>query len=90
MGQIIIKLKFNIETGKKDILIDYTSDEDYLSHEHDRRHKEIVESLVGKGLLEPDEVGDVRVSRIIEEMDVANDTRDHDDLSQRDAHAEPG
>lgn len=59
MGQITIKLKFNKETGKKDILIEYESEEDATGWEHEKRHKRIVEDLVGKGLLEDEELGQV-------------------------------
>ncbi len=90
MGQIIIKLKFNLETGKKDILIDYASDEDHLGHEHEKRHKEIVEELIGKGVLDRDEVGEIKVTRILEEIDVETDRRDHDEYDQREQQAEPG
>lgn len=67
MGQITIKLQFNLETGRKDILIEYESDEDMLAHEHEKRHKEIVEQLIGKGVLASGEVGEVRVTRVKEE-----------------------
>lgn len=63
MAEITIRLIYNLETGKKDILIDYHSDADALPIEHEREHREIVAELLGKGILDPAEVGDVRVVR---------------------------
>jgi len=59
MGQIIIKLRANKETGKKDIVIEYESEEDQTGWEHEKRHKRIVEELIGKGVLEEGEFGQV-------------------------------
>lgn len=63
MAEITVKMIFNLETGKKDIWIDYESDEDALPIEHEQDHSHIVEQLLGKGILTPDEVGDVVVRR---------------------------
>ena len=59
MGQITIRLRFNTNTGKKDILIEYESEEDATGWEHEKKHKRIVEDLIGKGLLEEEELGQV-------------------------------
>lgn len=69
MANIVIRLTYNLETGKKDILIDYTSEDDALPIEHERDHREFIEDLLGKGVLEPDEVGNVRVQRVTEQID---------------------
>jgi len=63
VGEIQIRFRMNMETGKKDILIEYDGDEDAMRHEHEREHRRIVETLVGKGVLREDEVGDVQVKR---------------------------
>ena len=63
MGEIQIRFRMNMETGKKDILIEYDGAEDAMRHEHEREHRRIVETLVGKGVLREDEVGDVKVQR---------------------------
>lgn len=63
MGEINIRFRMNMKTGKKDIYIDFESDEDAMRHEHEREHKKIIERLVGAGLLEEGEVGDVIVER---------------------------
>ena len=63
MGDISIRFRMNMQTGKKDITIDYESDEDAMRHEHEKDHRNIVERIVGTGLLEAEEVGEVHVER---------------------------
>ena len=63
MGEISIRFRMNMETGKKDIFIDYESDEDAMRHEHEKDHKNIVQRLLGEGILQADEVGEVIVDR---------------------------
>lgn len=60
---ILVKMVFNKKTGKKDILIDYDGDESSLPIEHEREHRQIVEHLLGKGVLRPEDVGNVSVAR---------------------------
>ena len=62
-NEIKIHLRFNLQTGKKDIIIEYDSDSDALPYEHEERHWEIVEQLIGQGVLDPDEVGQLRVGK---------------------------
>ena len=64
MGDITIRFRMNLETGKKDIVVEYDGEDDALPHEHERRHKEIVEQLLGKGVLRAEEAGEVKVERI--------------------------
>ena len=63
MADILIKLTFNLETGKKDILIDYDGDDDALPHEHEKQHRHIVQTLLGNGVLTKKELGNVAVTR---------------------------
>jgi hypothetical protein len=74
VGDITIRFRMNVVTGKKDIVIEYEGDDDALPHEHERRHKQIVEQLVGQGLLEPGEAGEVQVERIKPPPKKAKDT----------------
>ncbi|HIE50403.1 MAG TPA: hypothetical protein EYP85_01475 [Armatimonadetes bacterium] len=69
MAEITIRLIGNIRTGKKDIIIEYDSAADLTTLEHERRHREIVEQLIGRGLLTREELGEVRVERIEEGTD---------------------
>lgn len=63
-SEIKIHLRFNVRTGKKDLVIEYESDDDALPYEHEQRHREIVETLIGKGLVGADDVGEVLVGRV--------------------------
>lgn len=63
MAEITIKLIFNKETGKKDILIDLESDADALPIEHEQHHKSIIEKLLGQGILKNNEMGEVVITR---------------------------
>ena len=63
MGQIEIRFRMNMATGKKDIFIEFESDEDAMRHEHERDHRKIVEKLIGQGLVEAEEVGEIKVER---------------------------
>lgn len=64
MGEVTIRLVSNKVTGKRDIYIEYESDDDALPHEHEKEHKGIVEQLLGKGILRPEEAGEVKVGRV--------------------------
>jgi hypothetical protein len=64
LAEVSIRLVYNLETGRKDIYIDYESDSDALPIEHEREHKVIIEKLLGKGILTEDELGEVRVTRL--------------------------
>lgn len=63
MSEIEIRFRMNLKTGKKDIVIDFHGDEDLMRHEHEKKHREVVQRLVGEGILSADEVGEVIVER---------------------------
>ncbi|MBH25656.1 MAG: hypothetical protein CMH57_14635 [Myxococcales bacterium] len=63
-AEIKVHLRYNLETGKKDIVIEYDSEDDALPYEHEQRHRQLVEELVGKGILDSDDVGNVLVGRV--------------------------
>jgi len=64
MAEIKIRLVFNVESGKKDIYIDFESDADALPIEHEQGHRAVIEQLLGKGILTEDELGEVKVERV--------------------------
>lgn len=64
MAEIKIHFDMNLETGKKDFVIEYEDDGSMLPHEHDKKHKQIVEKLLGKGILRPDETGNIKWKQI--------------------------
>ena len=63
MAEITLRLRYNLQTGRKDLFIDYHSDDDALPIEHEQDHRAVVESLLGKGVLRRDELGEVIVRR---------------------------
>ena len=54
----------NPKTGKRDIYIDYESEDDALPFEHEEDHRDVVEKLLGQGILDPDDIGQVKVGRV--------------------------
>src|SRR5438105_15162629 len=64
MGDINIRFRFNTTTGKKEIVVEYESEDDALPVEHERRHRRIVEQLVGQGVLKAEEAEGVKVERV--------------------------
>lgn len=72
MSDIEIRFRMNLKTGKKDIVIDFHGDEDLMRHEHEKKHREAVQRLVGEGILSADEVGEVIVERAAPQQAEAN------------------
>ena len=63
MAEMTIRLRCDAETGKKDIVISLSSDDDALPHEHEQQHKTLVEKLIEGGMLKASEVGEIIVER---------------------------
>ena len=72
MADVILRLEIDPSTGKKNITIDYGSDEDALPMEHEEDHRRIVDRLIEGGTLRAAELGTIRVHRdgelIIEDL----------------------
>lgn len=64
MGEFTVRFKFDTTTGRKEIVVEYESDQDALPVEHEKRHRQIVEQLLGQGIIRPDETGNVKVERV--------------------------
>ncbi|MEC9396616.1 MAG: hypothetical protein VYE40_19285 [Myxococcota bacterium] len=64
MADVTIRLVSNPKTGKRDIYIDYESEDDALPFEHEEDHRDVVEKLLGQGILDPDDIGQVKVGRV--------------------------
>lgn len=60
MPEVTIRLRINPETGKKDIIISMSGDEDALPHEHEQAHRAIVDKVLAGGLAKAEELGQVR------------------------------
>ncbi len=87
MGDITIRMQYNLKTGKKDVWIDLVSEPDSLPIEHEQDHRQIVELLLGKGVLQADELGEVEVRRIQPEQERRREaeTEGADEQVQNDA-----
>ncbi len=64
MAEITIRLIYNLQSGKKDIFVDYESESDALPIEHEHGHRQILAELLGKGILTQEEAGEVVVRRV--------------------------
>lgn len=82
MAEMTIRLRCDPATGKKDIVISLTSDEDSLPHEHEQQHRALVEKLIHKGLVHASEVGQIIVERQEEKLPPA-DTEGQRDPQRR-------
>jgi hypothetical protein len=71
MAQMTIRLQRDPTTGKQNIIVSLRSDEDALPHEHEQRHRALVDKLIEGGLLKAGEVGKVIVERGEEEKEPA-------------------
>jgi hypothetical protein len=67
MAQMIISLRCDPVTGKKDIVVKLHSDPDALPLEHEQQHRALVDKLIEGGVLKAAEVGKVVVERQDEE-----------------------
>lgn len=63
MAEMTIRLTHDPATGKKNIVVTLQRDEELLPHEHEQRHRRLVEQLIGQGLLTAAELGRIVVER---------------------------
>jgi len=63
MAEMTIRLRCDLATGKKNIVVTLHSDEDMLPHEHEQMHRKLVDKLIHGGLLKAAEVGQLVVER---------------------------
>lgn len=69
MAEMTIQLRIDPVSGKKDIVVSLSSDEDSLPHEHEQRHRELVDALIESGVLKASEAGKVVVERVSEDQE---------------------
>ena len=67
MAEMTIRLRCDPVTGKKDIIVSLRSDEDALPHEHEQRHRALVDKLIQGGIVKAGELGQIIVEREEEE-----------------------
>jgi hypothetical protein len=63
MAEVTIRLQTNPVTGKKDIIVSLSRDEDLLPLEHEQMHRALVEKLLDGGLVKAVELGEIVVER---------------------------
>ena len=63
LASLTIRLVVDPRTGKKNIVVSYTSDTDALPMEHEEAHRRLVDQLIEGGALRAAEVGAVIVER---------------------------
>jgi hypothetical protein len=63
MAEMTIRFIPDAATGKKNIIITLRSDEDALPHEHEQRHRALVEKLIQGGIVKASELGQIVVER---------------------------
>lgn len=83
MSEITIRLRADFETGKKDIIIELAPDASLLPYEHEAKHREIVEQLLGQGVLKPEEIGEIQVERVQEKLPETSSSKEKEPDSRR-------
>ena len=63
MAEMTIRLIPDPETGKKNIIISLTGDQDALPHEHEQMHRAIVNKLLGAAKIKAEEIGHIEITR---------------------------
>ena len=63
MPEMTIRLIPDPVTGKKNIIISLTGDQDALPHEHEQMHRAIVNKLLGGGKIKAEEIGHIEITR---------------------------
>jgi len=63
MPEMTIRLIPDPVTGKKNIIISLTGDQDALPHEHEQMHRALVEKALGGAKVKMEEIGQITVER---------------------------
>jgi hypothetical protein len=63
MADVTIRFRHNPKTGKRELVINYESEDDALPHEHERDHRALVEKVLGRALTDEDNLVIERVSK---------------------------
>lgn len=89
MAEVTIQLQIDPQSGKKNVIISYRSDEDALPVEHEEDHRRLVDQLIEGGALKAQELGQIVVERQSAEGAPAEAPREQDE-QQRESVEEPG
>jgi hypothetical protein len=63
MAEMTIRLIPDPETGKKNIIISLTGDEESLPHEHEQAHRALVNKVLGGAKVKAEEIGHITIER---------------------------
>jgi hypothetical protein len=63
MAELTLRLVVDPSTGKKNVIISYSSDSDALPIEHEDAHRALVEKLIEGGAIKAAELGRIVVER---------------------------
>jgi hypothetical protein len=63
MAELLLRLEIDPVTGKKNVIIDYGSDEDALPMEHEEDHRRLVDRLIEGGALNAASLGKIIIRR---------------------------
>jgi hypothetical protein len=63
MPELTIRLVVDPDTGKKNVVISYTSEADAMPMEHEDEHRRLVDALIEGGALSAAELGQIVVER---------------------------
>ena len=87
MGEITLSFVFDPENNKRELWVDYKSEDDWLPAEHEQRHRQIVRRLIAEGKLDPDKIDRIQVT--VEGKVVATEAGDDfEELRDKNAQAE--
>lgn len=53
MAELILRLRVDPETGRREVVVDYASDGDALPIEHEEEHRRLAAGIVDGGLANP-------------------------------------
>ena len=84
MAELNIRLQIDPESGKKNLIIEYESDDDMLPIEHEEEHRRLINELVEGGVVKAEELGKVVVKRDAGRA-VASDESSDERVDQRES-----
>lgn len=66
MAEVTLRLRTDPQTGKKSVVIQYSSDADALPMEHEADHKKIVDQLIEAGAIDEGDRDAIVIERLPE------------------------
>jgi hypothetical protein len=82
VASLIIRLRVDPATKKRDVIVSYTSDADALPLEHEEDHRRLVDRLIEGGALKASEVGRVVIERRGPEAEAAAEPRREEPVAE--------